>query len=155
MAWDAIPSQMTLDKETTWLQRPHFESVCVCVCVPVFSRLWRRRYQVTVAKSATITFWTTSTCPYVSRWAMSLGKPIILDNGPRVEAIKLFVAWQSWIIKKWDYSNNGLGWRAKDYFIEKGPRNYVIAWADCLVTGGVSGHYSATCSSLVLFLIFL
>ena len=27
----------------------------------------------------------------------------------------------------------------------------VIAWADCQVAGGVSGHYSATCSSLVLF----
>ena len=26
-----------------------------------------------------------------------------------------------------------------------------IAWADCLVTGGDSGHYSVTCSSLVLF----
>ena len=27
----------------------------------------------------------------------------------------------------------------------------VIAWADCLLTCGISGHYSVTCSSLVLF----
>ena len=27
----------------------------------------------------------------------------------------------------------------------------IIARADCLVTGGVSGHYSVTCSFLVLF----
>ena len=27
----------------------------------------------------------------------------------------------------------------------------VIAWADCLVTGGNSGHYSVTCSSLLHF----
>ena len=30
----------------------------------------------------------------------------------------------------------------------------VIAFADCSLTGGVSGHYSITCSSLVLFLRF-
>ena len=30
----------------------------------------------------------------------------------------------------------------------------VIAGADCLVTGGVSGHYSVTCSFLLLFLYY-
>ena len=30
----------------------------------------------------------------------------------------------------------------------------VIALADCLVTGGVSGHYNVTCSSLILFLFY-
>ena len=30
----------------------------------------------------------------------------------------------------------------------------VIALADCRVTGGVSGHYSITCSSLVLSLFY-
>ena len=29
-----------------------------------------------------------------------------------------------------------------------------IALAGCLVTGGVSGHYSVTCNSLVLFLFY-
>ena len=29
----------------------------------------------------------------------------------------------------------------------------VIAWADCLVTGGVSGQYSVPCSSLVFLFV--
>ena len=48
------------------------------------------------------------------------------------------------------YCKNGLRWRAKYECIEKKKDQ----GTDCLVTGGVGGHYSGTCSSLVLFLFY-